>query len=58
MKTWLIINSFDANNTFEVEGNTAEEAAFAALDELGWGVAEKPAEDDDETGEPDSVQGE
>ena len=49
MKTWLIINSYDANDTFEVEGNTAEEAAFAALDELGWGVAEKP----DDTEQPE-----
>ena len=49
MKRWIIINAFDANDSFEVDGNTMEEAAFAALNELGWGVAEVPEDDDEET---------
>lgn len=44
MKKWIIINEFDANTSFEVEGNSAEEAAFAALNELGWGVVEHEEE--------------
>ena len=50
MKKWIIISDYDANDSFYVEGKTAEEAAFAALEELGWGVAECPedrAEDHD-----------
>jgi len=48
MKKWIIIDDWDANNSFTVEANTAEEAAFAALDELGWGVAEMPEEEEEE----------
>jgi hypothetical protein len=40
MKTYIIINENDGNDSFTVEGNTSEEAAFAALKELGWGVTE------------------
>lgn len=36
----------DANDSFEVEAKTIKEAAFAALSELGWGVAELPKEED------------
>jgi len=40
MKTYIIINENDGNDSFTVEGNTSEEAAFAALKELGWSVTE------------------
>jgi hypothetical protein len=46
MKTYQIINAHDGNDTFEVEANSAEEAAFAALGVLGWGVC-SPDEDDE-----------
>jgi hypothetical protein len=40
MKKWLVLNDQDSNTTFEVEGNTTEEAAFEALNKLGWWIAE------------------
>jgi hypothetical protein len=46
MKKYIIINEQDGNDSFTVEGNTSEEAAFAALKELGWGVTEGDDEDD------------
>ena len=48
MKKWIIINADDANNSFEVEAKTAEEAAFTALESLGWGVAEMAKDEDEE----------
>ena len=48
MKRWMIINEHDANNSFEIEANTAEEAAFEALNELGYGVAEAPKDEDED----------
>lgn len=38
-KTYQIINAQDGNDTFEVEANSIEKAAFVALGLLGWGVS-------------------
>ena len=38
MKTYRIINNHDGNDCFHVEAENEEDAAFAALNELGWGV--------------------
>lgn len=40
MKEYSIINSNDGNDTFTVEAQDGNEAAFKALDELGWMVSE------------------
>jgi len=37
--TFPIINNNDGNETFTVEAMDANEAAFKALEELGWFVA-------------------
>jgi hypothetical protein len=47
MKKWLVINNQDTNYTFEVEGKTAEEAAFEALNELGWNISKIPEDFND-----------
>ena len=47
-KTWIIINTMDGNDSFEVEAKTIKEAAFAALSELGWGVDELPKEEEED----------
>lgn len=38
MKTYRIINNHDGNDCFNVEAENEENAAFAALNELGWAV--------------------
>ena len=48
MKKWIVINADDGNNSFEVEGETAEEAAFTALESLGWYITEMANEEGDE----------
>lgn len=50
MKRWIVISEHDGNDSFYVEANTAEEAAFEALNELGYGVAEAPKDEDEEEG--------
>jgi len=42
MKKWIIINHNDANDSFYVEAKNANDAAFKALGELGWGVGKTP----------------
>jgi len=44
MKVWTIINDHDGNDSFTVEAASPEEAAFVALNELGWWVAAQPDE--------------
>ena len=36
MQTYRIINEHDANDSFEVEAESAETAAMSALETLGW----------------------
>lgn len=38
MKKWVVINQHDGNDTFEVEGDNYGEAAYEALNLLGWGI--------------------
>jgi len=43
---YTIMNDNDGNDTFTVEADSAEEAAFKALNELGWAVCE-PSDDEE-----------
>lgn len=48
---YLVWNDHDPNDSFEVDAVSAEEAAWAALDELGWCVSAEPLDwpkDEDE----------
>lgn len=46
---YTIYNDYDPNDNFTVTATNSTEAAFAALGELGWSVAETPdAGDEDE----------
>jgi len=38
MTKYTVINDFDGNEQFEVEGKNVEEAALAALETLGWNL--------------------
>ncbi len=40
MKSFMIINDYDGNDSFEVEADNPQEAMEKALKELGWWVAE------------------
>ena len=40
MKTYLIVNDFDGNDSFEVQAENGNDAAHKALEELGWWVSE------------------
>ena len=40
LKEYLIVNQFDGNDSFTIKAENAEDAAFKALFELGWAVAE------------------
>ena len=42
----LIWSNNDANDSFEIEGNSFEEVLLNALAELGWSVSEKPIKDE------------
>ena len=48
---YLVWSDHDANDSFEVEAVSAEEAAWAALDELGWCISAEPFDPDDEEDE-------
>ena len=49
---YLVWNDRDPNDSFEVEAGNVYDAAFAALDELGWCLSGEPyepeAEENDE----------
>lgn len=45
---YLVWSDHDPNDCFEVDAHSAEEAAWAALDELGWCVSVDPVEPEDE----------
>jgi hypothetical protein len=49
-KMYQIWNDFDPNDRFEVEAENHNDAAFAALEELGW-VVGAHYEDETETDE-------
>jgi len=55
MKKHLVWSSNDANDSFEVEGNTFEEVLINALSELGWSVSKKPIEEEDEFPEDECI---
>ena len=39
LQTFPVINDYDANDRFEVEAKNAGEAAYLALEKLGWWIA-------------------
>lgn len=41
----LIWSNNDANDSFEIEGDSFQEVLLNALSELGWSVSEKPIEE-------------
>lgn len=51
MKSWLIINSLDGNDSFSVIADTLENAALQALGQLNWGVYTDPNKVDDKKSE-------
>jgi hypothetical protein len=51
----LIWSNNDANDSFEIEGNSFEEVLLNALAELGWSVSEKPIEEEIEDKFPEGV---
>ena len=53
MPKWTVINQNDGNDVFEVDGDTYEEAACEALNQLGWALA-APGKGEDEDGEKDT----
>jgi hypothetical protein len=44
---YLVWSDRDPNDSFEVEAVSAEEASWAALDELGWCVSATPIDSDE-----------
>ena len=46
---WTVINQYDGNNTFEVEGDNYGEAACNALQQLGWCLSITESEEDEDT---------
>lgn len=48
MKTYLIINNNDGNDSFEIQALNATDAAHAALAELGWWVSQGLDADENE----------
>jgi hypothetical protein len=45
---YLVWNDRDPNDSFEVDAVSAEEAAWAVLDELGWCVSAEPYTPDED----------
>lgn len=48
MKIYTIVNDNDPNDSFEVRAQNSNDAAFAALGELGWWIAQGDEMDGDE----------
>ena len=44
---YLVWNDHDPNDSFEVDAHSADEAAWAALDEFGWCVSAEPYDPDE-----------
>lgn len=51
----LIWSNNDANDSFEVEGDSFQEVLLNALSELGWSVSATPIEDEIEDEFPEGV---
>lgn len=51
MKKWTVINRNDGNECFEAEGETFEQAAYDALQQLGWLLVVPENEIDEDTDE-------
>jgi hypothetical protein len=49
MQKWTVINQYDGNNTFEVEGDDYGEAACDALQQLGWAIIIPERDEDEDT---------
>ena len=47
MKKYLVVNTEDGNDVFEVETNNAHDAAIMALEEVGWYISETPTEEEE-----------
>jgi hypothetical protein len=47
MNKYKIINDYDANDSFEVEAATTEDAALEALERLGWWIANADDNEDE-----------
>ena len=41
LRTFHVINDFDANDRFEVKAENAQDAAHLALEKLGWWIAKE-----------------
>jgi hypothetical protein len=48
---YLVWNDHDPNDSFEVDADNADGAAWAALDELGWCVSAEPYDPDEDEDE-------
>ena len=48
---YLIVNDYDANDSFYIIAKDSLEAADKALEELGWWIAAGEPEDDNTTNE-------
>lgn len=44
---YVMINLLDPNDSFEIEAETDTDAAFKALEELGWGITSHEDDGDD-----------
>lgn len=44
---YLVWSNNDPNDSFEVDAIDVNEAAWAALDELGWSVSAEPYDNED-----------
>ena len=49
---WDVINQYDGNDTFEIEGDNYEEAACNALEQLGWAISIPKSDNDEDTPNP------
>jgi hypothetical protein len=53
MKTYIISNTYDANDSFEIDAENENDAYFNALRSLGWSVLLPKQENQDD---PDQYQ--
>ena len=49
MKKWTVINQHDGNDTFEAEGDNYGEAAYDALQQLGWAISIPESDGNEDT---------
>ncbi len=47
-REYVVRNDRDGNDFFVIEADTAENAAWGALSELGWTISERAELDEDE----------